>query len=117
MRMPLSEFLTNGDLKFVIILYSFLIVGVFYLIKKYTQKEKEEIYTTKLKNLVTWSLLVSVFSLLVGLLHSCYFISKTQGIASSLLFGGLVQALITPTLGVVIAMILKLFITPFNIKS
>ena len=34
MRMPFTEFLTNGDLKFVLILYAFLIAAVIFFVKK-----------------------------------------------------------------------------------
>ena len=45
---------------------------------------------------------------MLALLHSFYFVSKAGGIANNLLFGGLANMLITPALGVVIAMIIKL---------
>ena len=109
MRMPFTEFLTNGDLKFVVVMYAFLIAGIYFLVKKISQKENEAWYNQKLNTLAVWSVLTAVFSLLLGLLHSFYFISKASGIASHLLFGGLSNMLITPTLGIAIAMILKFF--------
>lgn len=117
MRMPLLDFLANGDLKFVVILYAFLIISIVYFIKKFKQKEHQEELNLKIKRLVNWSLFISAFSLLLGLLHSFYFISKSGGIANNLLFGGLANMLITPTLGVAIAMIIKLLSTPLVVKE
>lgn len=117
MRMPLLDFLVNGDLKFVIILYTFLSIALIYFFKKLKQKETQEKYNLKLKKLVSWSLLISAFSLLLGVLHSFYFISKSGGIASNLLFGGLANTLITPTLGVVIAIIINSLATPLIFKK
>lgn len=117
MRMPILEFLTNGDLKFVIILYAFLITAIVYFFKKLKEKEQQEKYNSKIKKLFHWSLLLSFFSLFLGLLHSFYFISKANNIANNLLFGGLANMLITPTLGLVIAIIIKLLATPLIIKK
>ncbi|WBX70800.1 hypothetical protein [Tenacibaculum retecalamus] len=117
MRMPLLDFLANGDLKFVIVLYIFLIASFVFFFKKMKEKENQDFYNLKIKKLVTWSLLISFFSLLLGLLHSFYFVSKAGGIANNLLFGGLANMLITPTLGVVIAMIIKLLSTPILSKK
>jgi uncharacterized protein YacL len=114
MRMPLSDFLLNGDLKFIIILYIFLILAVVLFVKKLKTKENQDYYNSKINKLGNWSLLLAVFSLLLGMLHSFYFISKTKGIATSLLFGGLSNMLITPTLGVVIAIVVKLLGTPLK---
>ncbi len=108
MRMPFYEFITNGDLKFVIVLIAFLIAAFVFFYQQFTQKISIEIFQKKLKNLVKWSLLISVFSLFLGLLHSFYFVSKANGIATPLLFSGLANMLITPTLGVAIAMGIKL---------
>jgi hypothetical protein len=117
MRMPLSDFLTNGDLKFVIILYIFLFISIYYFVKKIKNRELQDVFNLKLNRLVTWSILISVFSLLLGLLHSFYFISKTNGIANNMLFNGLSNTLITPTLGIVITIIIKLLTTNLNHKT
>lgn len=117
MRMPLSDFLTNGDLKFVIILFALLITALIYFLKKLKEKEKQEAYNLKIKKLVSWSLLLGSFSLLLGLLHSFYFLSKANGVANNLLFGGLSNMLITPTLAVIIAIIIKLLATPITSKN
>lgn len=117
MRMPLSEFLSSGDPKFVIVLVVFLITGIIFFAKKRTHKEVQDAYNIKLNKLVSWSLMVSCFSLLVGLLHSFYFIAQSKGIAAPLLFGGLANVLVTPILGIVIAMVIKLLATPLKTKS
>ena len=117
MRMPISHFLLSGDLKFVIVLFIFLIAAVIYFFKKKQRSEDQERYNLAIKKLVNWSIHISVFSLLLGLMHSFYFISKAQGVAPHLLFGGLANVMITPTLGVVIAMIIKLLSTPLPIKK
>jgi hypothetical protein len=117
MRMPFTEFLANGDLKFVLLLYAFLIAAIIYFVKKKTNNEQQELYNFKLNKLANCSLFITVFSLLLGLMHSFYFISKTNGIANNLLFGGLSNVLITPVLGITIAMIIKLLATPFKEKN
>lgn len=117
MRMPITEFLTNGDLKFVLILYTFLIIAVVHFVKKHSNKAHQELYNQKLQKLTNWSLYIALFSLLLGLLHSFYFISKANGIANHLLFGGLSNVMITPVLGVIIAMIIKLLATPIKASN
>lgn len=117
MRMPISHFLLSGDLKFVVVLLTLLTAAVIYFFKKKQQPEDQERFNLKIKKLVTWSIYVSIFSLLLGLMHSFYFISKAQGVAPHLLFGGLANVIITPTLGVVIAMIIKLLSTPLSPKK
>ena len=117
MRMPLSEFLANGDLKFVIILFLFLSISIYYFIKKIIKKDQQVHLNSKMNKLVTWSLFIGILSLMLGLLHSFYFISKVNGIANNLLFGGLANVIITPTLGVVNAMIIKLLSTPIAAKK
>ncbi len=117
MRMPLIDFLTNGDLKFVLILITFFGLSLFYFFQKIKNKENQNYYNQKINKLVIWSIFISIFSLLLGLLHSFYFISKANGIANNLLFAGLANVIITPTLGVVIAMINKLLATPIKEKN
>ena len=117
MRMPFIDFLTQGDLKFVLILYAFLIMAIVFFFKKLKQKEQQETYNVKIKKLVSWTLIISAFSLLLGLLHSFYFMSKVNGIAPNLFYGGLANVLVTPTLGVAISVIIKLFATPLTSKK
>lgn len=116
MRMPLLDFLINGDLKFVIILNSLLIISIYFFIKKIMLKTNKEFYNDKLLKLFKWTITISVFSLLLGLLHSFYFIANANGIAPKLLFSGLVNMLITPTLGIAISIIIQIFLS-VNIKE
>ena len=117
MRMPFTEFLTNGDLKFVLILYAFLIAAVIFFVKKNANRNLQKNYNLKINKLVNWSLLIAVFSFLLGLMHSFYFISKAKGIANHLLFAGLSNVIITPVLGIAIAMLIKLLATPLKEKN
>lgn len=117
MRMSLTEFLTNGDLKFVIILYILLAVSIFYFVKKLQQKEAQEFYNKKLQKLFKWVLILSVFSLFLGLLHSFYFIANANGIAPNMLFRGLSNMMITPTLGIAIAIIINLLTISLKTKN
>lgn len=117
MRMPISHFLTSGDLKFVVVLLALLAAAIFYFTRKLQQKQVQEVYNAKIKKMAYWSLLISVFSLLLGLMHSFYFISVSKSVAPHLLFGGLANVLITPILGLVFAMIIRLLSTPVSAKS
>lgn len=117
MRMPFTNFLTNGDLKFVIIFYIFLGISIFYFLKKLKGKNKQENYNNKLNKIFTWSIILSVFSLFLGLLHSFYFISNANGIAPKMLFNGLSNMMITPTLGIATSIIIKLLTTPIKLNK
>ena len=115
MRMPFLEFLMGGDPKFMIVLVAILVTSTIHFTKKLMRK-KEGNETTislernaKLNKLVFWSLLVSVFSLLLGFMHSFYFIGKAGGIAPHLMYQGVSRALITPVFGVSVAIITKIF--------
>ena len=114
MRMPLSEFLTNGDLKFVIIFYVLLGISTYYFFNKIKDSKFRKKSNNQLKTLFNWCLILSVFSLFLGLLHSFYFISNTNNVALNILFKGLANMMITPTLGIIISIIIKLFSLNFN---
>jgi biopolymer transport protein ExbB/TolQ len=58
--------------------------------------------------------MLSVLSLLLGLMHSFYFIGKAGGVAPNLIFQGVANALITPVLGLCLFMICKIFSSLFN---
>ena len=115
MRMPFLEFLMGGDPKFMIVLLAVLVTATIHFIKKLKSKNEENGATislernTKLSKLVFWSLMVSVFSFLLGFMHSFYFIGKAGGIAPHLMYQGASHALITPVFGVAVAMITKFF--------
>ena len=114
MRMPFSEFITSGDLKFIIVFILFTGMALFHFIKKLqSKKSKNNIalmqqYNAKINNAAFWILISSVFSLLLGFLHSFYFIGKAGGMAPNLIFQGVSYALITPILGICLYMICKI---------
>ncbi len=124
MRMPFSEFITSGDLKFIIVFILFTGIALFYFIKKLqSKKSKNSIalmqrYNSKINSAAFWILISSVFSLLLGFLHSFYFIGKAGGMAPNLIFQGVSYALITPVLGICLYMICKILSgvlnQPFN---
>ena len=123
MRMPLIEFLLGGDPKFMIVLFALLIGSIIQFVKKMKTKNvdngeaKAQTLNTQLNKLANWSLIVGVFSLLLGFMHSFYFIGKVGGIAPNLLFQGIASALITPVFGIAVAIITKLFTHIGNPKT
>lgn len=113
MRMPFSEFITQGDLKFIIVYAIFMTVAIFHFIKKLKAKRSENqeivgVHNSKIDRAAFWILMSGVFSLLLGFLHSFYFVGKAGGIAPNLIFQGVSYALITPVLGVSLFMICKI---------
>jgi biopolymer transport protein ExbB/TolQ len=123
MRMPLSEFITSGDLKFIIVFIIFTSIAVYRFIKKLQAKNKAEsqeltiYYNAKINSAATWILIASVLSLFLGLLHSFYFIGKAGGIAPNLIFQGASYALITPVFGICLYIVCKIFSETFNSKT
>ena len=113
MRMPFSEFITNGDLKFIIVFILFTGVAFYHFIKKLQSKKNEnrlaliQLHNTKINHASFWILISSVFSLLLGFLHSFYFIGKAGGMAPNLIFQGVSYALISPVLGICLYMVCK----------
>lgn len=110
MRMPFTEFITNGDLKFIIVFVIFSAVAIFHFIKKLQAKNQSLInnHNSKINTAAFWILISSMLSLLLGLMHSFYFIGKAGGIAPHLIFQGVSYALITPVLGVCLFMVCKI---------
>jgi phosphoglycerol transferase MdoB-like AlkP superfamily enzyme len=117
MRMPFTEFLSNGDLKFVIVFIVFLSIAVFHFIKKLRNQSTPALsaqHNLKINRSAFWILILSVLSLLLGLMHSFYFIGKAGGVAPNLIFQGVANALITPVLGLCLFMICKIFSGLYN---
>ena len=120
MRMPLAEFILSGDLKFIVAFIIFSAIAIFHFIKKVQAKKSEEnqalaIYrNTKINSAAFWILILSALSLLLGLMHSFYFIGKAGGIAPGLIFMGVSYALITPVLGLGFYIICKILFGTFN---
>ena len=122
MRMPFIEFITNGDLKFIIVFIIFSSVSICHFIKKLKAKNNLEdqklvnYHNSRIDIAAFWILICSVLSLLLGLLHSFYFIGKFGGIAPNLMFQGISYTLITPVLGIGLFMISKILKGLFNSK-
>ena len=114
MRMPFIEFITSGDLKFMLTILILLVIAVIQFFKKIKDKENQLKFNTKLIKLSNWSFILAIFSLFLGLMHSLYFISKAGGIAPNLLYQGLANTLIAPVFGIAICIIIKLLATPFK---
>jgi hypothetical protein len=120
--MPFTEFITNGDLKFIIVFIVFSAVAIYNFIKKIQARNKIEnqslikYYNSKINSAAFWILISSLLSLLLGLIHSFYFIGRAGGIAPNLIFQGVSYVLITPVLGVCLFMICKIFKGIMNLK-
>lgn len=120
MRMPFSEFITSGDLKFIIAFMIFCSFALFHFFKKIKVRNHQSVieiiqyHNSKINNAAFWILILSGLSLLLGLMHSFYFIGKTGGIAPSLIFQGISYTLITPVLGVSLFICCKIIKRVFN---
>lgn len=120
MRMPFSEFITSGDVKFIVAFFSFCLwVGYHFFKKIQARKHQDTInmiqyHNTKIQKATFWIMTLSVLSLLLGLLHSFYFIGKSGGIAPSLVFQGISYTLITPVLGISLFICCKILKEVFN---
>ncbi|WP_131248750.1 hypothetical protein [Aquimarina atlantica] len=114
MRMPFLEFITSGDLKFIIAFCICTGIAGYHFFKKLqTKKEKGnqvlvKHHNQKISSAAFWVLILSVLSLLLGLMHSFYFIGKTGGIAPGLIFQGISNTLITPVLGICLYMVCRI---------
>ena len=111
MRMPLSEFLTQGDLKFLIAFFGLMALAIFHFTQKFIRSNQEnqiEKYNQYIHSAGIWALVLGVFSLLLGLLHSCYFMGQATAVSPQLLFQGFSYTLITPILGLIIYMICRI---------
>jgi len=121
--MPFSEFITSGDLKFILVFIIFTTIAIIHFFRKVQAKkgadyqELIKLYNSKIDNAAFWILISSVLSLLLGLMHSFYFIAKAGGIAPKLIFQGVSYALITPVLGICLFMICKILYGTFNSKN
>lgn len=120
MRMPFLEFITSGDLKFIIVFIIFSSIAMYHFFKKLQIKDNPTLtkhHNSKINSAAFWILILSVLSLLLGLMHSFYFIGKTGGIAPNLIFQGISNALITPVLGICLFIICKILYGIFNSKT
>lgn len=123
MRMPFTEFILSGDPKFVITFVLFTGVAIYHFVQQLKTKKLPEnesrfnFHTARMNTAAFWILLLSVFSLLLGLMHSFYFIGKAGGIAPLLIFQGIANALATPVLGIALYAVVKLLAGILNPKS
>jgi len=115
MRMPFIEFITSGDLKFIIAFVIFLMVAIYHFLKKLTVKNNIDVdkdiatyHNSKIDIASNWVLILAVLSLLLGFMHSFYFVGKAGGIAPNLIFMGVSYALVTPVLGIGVYIICKI---------
>ena len=122
MRMPFTEFIVSGDPKFVITFALFTGVAIYHFIQQLKIRKLPEYESqfnfnkNRMNTAAFWILILSVFSLLLGLMHSFYFIGKAGGIAPALIFQGISNALATPVLGIVLYGIVKLLAGILNPK-
>jgi len=122
MRMPFLEFITSGDLKFIIVFLIFTTLAIVHFFKKFQLRNQPNnqsqitFHNSKINNASFWILISSVLSLLLGFMHSFYFIAKSGGMAPNLIFNGVAYALITPVLGVCLFIICKMLAEVFNSK-
>lgn len=122
MRMPITEFISSGDLKFIIAFTAFTIVAASHYLKKIKARNQienkalENYHNSKINKAAFWIGTLSVLSLLLGFMHSLYFIGKAGGIAPNLIFLGASYALITPVMGVSFFIICKILAATFNAK-
>lgn len=123
MRMPFVEFITSGDLKFIIAFVIFISIAVYHFFKKLQAKKNEnnldliQQHNSKINTAAFWILILSVLTLFLGLMHSFYFIGKAGGISTGLIFQGVSYALITPVLGICLFIISKILSSIANPKS
>ena len=121
MRMPLVEFITGGDLKFMIALTLLFLLALVQFGKKMKARNDSnlalnqiDLINQQMLRLGNWMALLSLFSLSLGLMHSFYFIGKVGGAAPALIFQGLAHTLVTPVFGLVLYMFCKLMSVFFN---
>ena len=121
MRMPFSEFIASGDLKFMITFIIFFSLALYHFFKKIQARKYHNsieliaYHNSKINNAAFWVLISSVLSLLLGFMHSFYFIGKAGGIAPSLISQGVSYALITPVSGICLFICCKILNGIFNV--
>ncbi len=101
----------------------FSATAIYHFVKKIQTKNSSDgqdliaLHNSKIDIAAFWILILSVFSLMLGLMHSFYFIGKAGGIAPNLIFQGIATSLITPVLGIALYIICKTFKGIFNQKK
>lgn len=113
MRMPFLEFITGGDLKFILAYVVVLGLFVFRLLKQ----SSADADLQRARRTVLWFLPLSGFTLLLGLMHSFYFLGQTGGAAPGLIYAGVARALITPVLGMALYILCQLILALVSTKK
>lgn len=123
MRMPFIEFFTNGDVKFIVVFIIFSVVAIIHFIKKIKAKDDSDKnwdidhHNSRIDIAAFWILTSAILSLMLGLMHSFFFIGKAGGISPNLLFQGISYTLITPVMGIGLFMVCKILRGTFNPKT
>ena len=118
--MPFTEFISGGDLKFMITFSIFTIFAFYQFMQKLKHRKNEnnsvliEFHNAKINYAVFWIMILSVLSLLLGFMHSLYFIGKAGGMAPNMMFNGMSYALITPVSGIGLLIFCKILSGIFN---
>ncbi len=120
--MPFTEFILSGDVKFIVTYVIFSAVAFYHFFKKVQARKNSESldavqkHNKKITVAGGWILTLSGFSLLLGLMHSFYFIGKAGGVAPHLIFQGVSNALITLVFGMVLFMVSRLLKGVYNVQ-
>lgn len=113
MRMPLMDFLLGGDPKFMIAITILFVIVLVQFIRR--RKEEDHLMIDRINkrigHLSIVMIMLSVISLLLGLLHSFYFMGAVSGIAPNLMFSGISRMLITPTYGLILFTLCRLLLS------
>lgn len=112
MRMPLLDFLLGGDPKFMIAITILFVIAVVQFVRK--RKVEDDLVidriNSRIGHLSFAIIMLSVISLLLGLLHSFYFMGTVSGIAPDLLFSGISRMLISPIYGLILFTLCRLLL-------
>jgi hypothetical protein len=114
--MPLMEFIGGGDPKFMISITVLFIALLVQLVRRRQPKSGEGDIASlhkldrQLGNLSFAILMLSALSLLLGFLHSFYFMGQVESVNPRLLYAGVSRTLITPVYGLILFTAGKLLI-------
>ena len=121
--MPFSEFISSGDLKFIIVFILLTGMAVFHFIKKLqtfkNQPDPEAVAfrNSKINVFSIVILILSMLSLLLGLMHSFYVIGEAGGVSPAIMYKGISYTFITPALGLVLYLVCRILKEVSNTKT
>jgi hypothetical protein len=102
-------FAVNGDLKFILLFLLLFGLSIYRSVRQYRSVETSKTpYFTQSFGLDHWLLVSSILSLLLGFMHSFYFISQAGGISPQIIYQGVSNALITPVFGLGLLLLAKM---------